>query len=211
MASSLSRKSWLSAEEHIQEIKGNVSVLRQQGVMGKPLGLLWLRNAQHLAHWGVMDLYPVSTTPDTGHIIRTLHKVGSRCRVQICSDVMETWNLQWPTSERATGALQQEGETRRKGNWLWTVSWATLMRRSVQKYFNNPTEQWSYKNTFGHLNNLHLCWSFSDMLIKICAFKAATPISPDASNYVISADSLTSIHLTHSHHMWSRLQRQLWD
>ncbi len=74
---------------------------------------------------------PVSTTPDTRHIIITVHKIWiyyqeilltagkscSKCRVQICSDVMEKKNDNFShetcsdlTYECAIGALQQEGE-----------------------------------------------------------------------------------------------------
>lgn len=70
-----------------------------------------------------------------------------------------------------------EGKEKRKC-WLWTVSKATLMWWSVQKIPNNPNEERHYKNTFGHMTNFHCVALFSDMLLKLCAFKAMKPIQP---------------------------------
>lgn len=90
------------------------------------------------------------------------------------------------------------GRERRKGNADWEQPLLKLLWCSDQsKEFNNPTEQRSYKNTFGHLTNFHCVELFQICFLSFVRLRLRDQFSPVDMEKSVAFTSISWTLITH--------------
>lgn len=102
-----------------------------------------------------------------------------------------TWNLQWPDLWMCHWSFTA-GEKRRKGNADYEQP-KLLWCGDQSREFNNPIEQWRYKNTFGHLTNFHCVELFQICFLSFVRLRLQDQFSPVNTEKSVA---FTSISLT---------------
>lgn len=119
----------------------------------------------------------------------TMSKSCGKCRVQICSDEIMTIFKRPAVTGHMNVPLElysrRERAKERKHCLRTTVSKATQMLWSAQRI---QQSHWTKKlqKYIWSPDRLPLCWAFSDMLLKLCAFKAVRPKQPGGYGEVCS-------------------------
>lgn len=109
-----------------------------------------------------------------------------------------TWNLQWPDLCMCHWSSTAGGSERRKGNADWEQQFLKLLWCCDQpKEFNNPTEQRSYKNTFGHLTNFHCVELFQICFLSFVRLRLRDQFSPVDMEKSVAFTPISQTLITH--------------
>lgn len=122
-----------------------------------------------------------------------------------CKSIVMWWkhehfsleNLQWPDLWMCHWSSTAEGRKKKRKHWLWTtVSKATLMWWSVQRI---QQSLWTKKlqKYIWSVDQLPLCWAFSDMLFKLVRLRLQDQFSPVDIKKSVAFTSISYTLTTH--------------